>query len=136
MWVDRKSLVLTFSIMKSDTGEEYKQNGNAECKDNRDNKYNCRTSINPLAETDIQAPVIAANYNARYSQQHTLNEQFDLVLNLLSTQYAWNQFIFQALDIEFEKQDALYKYLHQLNDEWRKRNDDFAKRMVLSQHFY
>src|SRR5437879_11691024 len=89
-----------------------------------------------LAETDIQAPVIAANYNARYSQQHTLNEQFDLVLNLLSTQCAWNQFIFQALDIEFEKQDALYKYLHQFNDEWRKRNDDFAKRMVLSQHFY
>jgi len=92
------------------------------------------TTIEPalvrLAETDIQAPVTAADYNARYIQQHSANEQLDVVLDLLTTQYAWSQFMLQSLVNEFEKQETLYQYFRQLHDDWQKRNEDFENRMV------
>ncbi|CAG8580706.1 6602_t:CDS:10, partial [Paraglomus occultum] len=94
------------------------------------------TNIEPalvrLAETDIQAPVTAADYNARYSQQHSVNEQLDMVLNLLTTQYAWSQFLLQSLVNEFEKQETLHQYLRQLHDDWQKRREDFENRMALT----
>ncbi|CAG8551151.1 1206_t:CDS:10 [Acaulospora colombiana] len=92
--------------------------------------------LNILAELEIERPILMADYNIQSKYQESFIDRMDLAccytaIDLLSTQYARLQLIYQAFNIELDDHKEVHRLLTGVTNELKRRAEGISSRMGL-----
>ncbi|CAG8433989.1 492_t:CDS:10 [Scutellospora calospora] len=86
-----------------------------------------------LAELQIENPLLIADYTIQSKYQKSLIDRFNLVNDILLSQYARTQFISKALNLELDDQKAVHKLFSDVTNELEhRRNCVVGQKMLMS----
>ncbi|KAG9291112.1 hypothetical protein G9A89_012984 [Geosiphon pyriformis] len=97
----------------------------------KDSLVKIEALLKSLAETHIENPILIAENISKSNCQTSIIRCLDVVIDLSLSQYAHNQFIAQACQIEYENQKTVDELLIKIKNELQVKKDDSEKRIAL-----
>ncbi|CAG8692876.1 10288_t:CDS:10, partial [Acaulospora morrowiae] len=87
--------------------------------------------LHALAELEIEKPILMTGYSIQSDYQESIIERMNMVIDLLTMQYARLQLTYQAFNIELDNHKDVHKLLTDVTNELKRRTENVNNRMKL-----